>query len=599
VLSSNLCLIQYNEHYSKNEINRDPVKKHKLITFDRLSNLQVGIIIFCVGLLTYFDGLSNQFLGDDTSQIVTNVPVQSLANIRIFFTGGTFYNGGGLEKLSGVYYRPLQTTFYSLIYTVFGANPFFFHLFQLLLCIASAFFLYLIFKLSFKPSIALPLALVFLVHPINAQTAFAIANMQDALYFFFGITSLWVLFSYKSKRSIVSATLLLLLSLLAKETALLFIILAIIYLFWYRRKQLKIFLPLMLPISAGYVLLRVRAIGWLSNPNNAPIDRISFIGRLCTSPSIALLYITKFIFPWKLSSAYYWTEPAFSFYHVLLPLLIDTAVIGLLVYLAMKMRKRASRSEYHAFLYFAIWSGLGFVLLLQFIRLDFTAEDPWFYFSCAGILGMIGMLISVLKPLNQIKPRTILIVICVVLFGLALRTALLGRAWNSQYSLARNDLSATNDDYQANYQLAVYYFNQQNYQATLTYAERSVAQFPYATNLGSLGVAQMELGDFRQAQQSYEKGLTYFIDCSDYGNLSVLTDYYGSPIADRKILIRAIDSCPGSAVPWYYLATLDYKQHNFVEARYAITEANQEGAASTIQGDTTLYEEIMNGQTIN
>lgn len=212
---------------------------------ERLKNWQASLIIAILGFVVYFDGLKNQFQGDDTSQIVNNIPVHSITHIRIFFEGGTFYNGGGLTSLTGVYFRPLMTTVYSSIYTIFGAQPFYFHLVQLLLCIGSTIILFLFFRFSFKPLLALFLALFFLVHPIDSQVVYAIPSMQDALYFFFGILALCLLIKFKSTRSMLLAALCLFLSLLAKETGILFVVMALVYLFWWDRKKCTYFWALL------------------------------------------------------------------------------------------------------------------------------------------------------------------------------------------------------------------------------------------------------------------------------------------------------------------------------------------------------------------
>jgi hypothetical protein len=72
-------------------------------------------IIVGAGIVVFWSGLTSPFLGDDFDQIVDNIPVHSLANIRLFFEGGTFYNGHGLAPLSGAYYRPLMTAVFSLL----------------------------------------------------------------------------------------------------------------------------------------------------------------------------------------------------------------------------------------------------------------------------------------------------------------------------------------------------------------------------------------------------------------------------------------------------------------------------------------------------
>lgn len=103
------------------------------------------LLLIAFGFLLYFNSLFNGFVWDDEELIVNNSQVHSLANLPAFLSGSTF-NPGGASQLSGLYYKPLMTISFSALYTLFGPNPFFFHLFQLLLHIANTVFFYFILK---------------------------------------------------------------------------------------------------------------------------------------------------------------------------------------------------------------------------------------------------------------------------------------------------------------------------------------------------------------------------------------------------------------------------------------------------------------------
>lgn len=207
----------------------------------KLGSSWAALIIALTGLAVFASGLVSPFWGDDNLQIVENIPVHSIANLWLFFQGGTFYNGQGLAPLSGAYYRPLMTTVFSLVYSIFGPNAIAFHLLQLGLYITAAVLLWLVFRYSFRPALALALSLIFLVHPLNSQVVFAIASMQDVLFFLFGMLALWLLLRYGSVKSLWLVAGCLLLSLLSKETGVLFLVLALLYLFWFDRGRLKTF----------------------------------------------------------------------------------------------------------------------------------------------------------------------------------------------------------------------------------------------------------------------------------------------------------------------------------------------------------------------
>jgi 4-amino-4-deoxy-L-arabinose transferase-like glycosyltransferase len=202
---------------------------------NKLKDWQASLCIVLIGFAIYFTGLASPFQGDDEAQIVYNPTVHSLSNIRSFFEGGTFYNGSVHTKLIGAYYRPLMSTVFSVLYTLFGQHSFYFHFFQLVLCLASTILLYLFLRYSFKPLLALVLSLIFLIHPLDSQVVYAIPNMQDALFFFFGILAVWLLVRFSSVKSLFFVALCLFLSLLSKESGVLFIAVSLLYLYWWNR----------------------------------------------------------------------------------------------------------------------------------------------------------------------------------------------------------------------------------------------------------------------------------------------------------------------------------------------------------------------------
>ncbi len=564
----------------------------------RLTNKQASIILIAAGLLTYFDSLQNQFSGDDIPQIVNNIPVHSLTHWKLFFDGGTFYVGQGLVPLIGTYYRPLQTTVYSLIYTLVGPQPNFFHLVQLSIAIASSILVFLIFRRFSKAYIALFLALVFLIHPIDSQVVFSIASLQDALFFFFGILGFYLLIKYTSHRSMVAACACIFLSLLAKETAILFIAMSLLYLYWYNRKRLKYYLVYVMVPLIVYIILRIHAVGVLAKSTNAPIDRVDLVARLYTAPSIFLLYVSKLLFPWTLHSWYYWVYPNFSFRYVLLPLLLDLCFVAGIVWWANYIHRHTDKNTFVSFIYFAIWYAVGLVMILQIIPLDMTACETWFYFSMMGFLGMIGLTIKCLTEKKKIRMEQVVLVMVLIVVCLGIRTVVRGTDWTNDYNIALHNLVAGKGDFQTDNQLASYYYSQSQYYVASSYAKASVASFPYATNENVLGAVDTQLGEYRAASMAFTKGLTYVKLCSIYDNFSILTSVYGQTQSNIKLLSTAIQRCPNDAVPWLFLAVLEYQLGNRAAATFSIAQSYKYYSPSINLPIPQAYTRILTGQPV-
>ena len=178
-------------------------------------------ILLGTGFLVYFNSLFNGFVFDDEYQVVNNELIRSLTNFPQFFRGSTFYFEGQSE-LQGTYYKPVMTTVYSVLYTLFGPRPLFFHFFQLLMHITNAILVFLSIKYLLYQETnknhtlsSFLAALLFLIHPINQESVAFIADLQEILFFFFGIFAL--LLTIKGFK-ILSIFPLLFLSLLSKET---------------------------------------------------------------------------------------------------------------------------------------------------------------------------------------------------------------------------------------------------------------------------------------------------------------------------------------------------------------------------------------------
>jgi len=545
-----------------------------------LSNLQVAIIITIIGFAVYTIGLFGQFQGDDFAQIVNNPVVHSVTHIKYLFEGSTFYNGQGLAPLSGTYYRPLMTTIFSVIYTLFGPHAFYFHLVQLLIVIGSAIILYLFFRYSLEPAMALFLAIIFLVHPINSQNVFAIPSMQDALFFFFGILGMWILVRFSSIKSLFLVAGCLLLSLLSKESGILFVIMSCLYLIvWDRRRFIKFTGILLIPLAI-YMLLRVNAVGLLTKSYNAPIDNIGLGDRLLTDPSILLFYVDKLVFPWRLASAYYWVDKSFTLRHFLVPLVTDLAVIGLFIYGGVLVNKKANKATAYTYLFFGAWCLIGLVSILQIIPLDMTATNAWFYFAFVGLLGMIGVFFKA-YPL-RFKTSCLLVFCLIIISLLGIRSALWGLDWQNQYKLSYSDISSSPADFGAYNLIAYDLMTEGKFNQAILYSDRSLRIMPNWATYNNLGLIYMGLQEYPKAKVAYDYALKYENSDITYDNLAELTLVNGTTFSGERFIEGALKRYPNDANLWLYLSILEFRNGELSSARSSISRAYRYDKSSAI-----------------
>jgi tetratricopeptide (TPR) repeat protein len=427
------------------------------------------------------------------------------------------------------------------------------------------------------------------VHPLNSQVVYSIATLQDVLLFCSGMLALWLLMRYKSGRSIWLAAGCLLLALLSKEAGIIFVVLAALYLVMFDRARLKTFvLSIMLPIGL-YLLLKLHAVGFSTAQHAAPIDSIGLVGRLLTLPSLPVFYLAKLLFPAHLATTYYWVNRTFTFQGVLLPLLIDLAVLAAAIYIGLIVRRRLPRLAGNAYWFFAAWVAISLLPYLQLTPLDMTACDTWFYIPMAGLLGMFGVALQLLKL--KVNPTWVIVAIVLALSVLGVRSFVRGQDYRSEYAIARANLAVSDDQFTAMTSIAQYLIDHGNYPEAAAYARRSIAVYPVISNYNLLGVALQQHGDYAGAAQAYTHALHYGDSSALYENLSLILTVYGQPVAASQLLHRGLALYPQDFKLWIYLAIFEGSRGSTAEAKTAIQQSVKYGSTPTL-----LYNSIMADQ---
>jgi len=553
------------------------------------------IFIVIIGIVIFFNGLFNGFVGDDQSQVTENKTIQSVNNIPSLFSGGSFYNGAG-QKPGGYYYKPLLSTSYTFTYALVGYNSFVFHFFQIFLYIINACVLFLVLKRFFNKSLAYVLSVIFLIHPINSEVAFYISAAQEVLFFFFGIISLWIIQNYKSQKALIIAAVLLLCSLLSKETGALFLCISIIYTLLYKRRFLYFLLGVSAIALSIYGTLRIHAIGFLvNNVVPAPIERANLLVRLVNMPAIFLFYLKTFLFPLNLSISYHWVYRLINISQFFIPLIIDILFLAVICLFAFILYKRYLRKYFTLYVFFSSWFLLGMLFHLQIFPLDQTVAERWFYFPIVGLLGMIGVLLEVFHV--NLKNKWVVVAVITIAILFSFRTIIRSFDWRNNVTLVSHDIKVSKDSYSLENELSHIYLDEGRYEEAKIHAEKSIQLFPYnVVNYTSLGNAYFRLGDYKQAKIVYLKALQYGDYYIVYENLAVLATNYGNPSKDIEFIKNiSLKKYPQDAKLWLYLAALEYIYGNKENAQFDIEKAysyNQEPQTSSV------YYTIINNQPL-
>jgi hypothetical protein len=400
--------------------------------------------------------------------------------------------------------------------------------------------------------------------------------------------------NYRSRTSLILVVILCTLSLFSKETGILFFVIAILYTFVNDRKDKNALLIICIAASIGYIILRQNVVGLLSNPSNAPITRIALQYRLLTVPSILFFYIKSFIFPLYLSSSYQWVDVSITFYHVILPLIIDVVVLVVLFIVGLNVHHTFSTLFRRYYFFFYGWFIVGLLFHAQLIPLDVTVSERWFYFPIIGLLGMIGV---VLHEVLHTKTRRVGAIIGIIIISiLSIRTIVRTFDWRNDFTLASHDITVSNDAYDLENTLAIEFLKQGRLDDAKIYALRSVEDFPYMTNYNTLGLVYLNAGDYNKAQESFLTGLTYGDYYVLYDNLAGIYLMTGKPDESIQFLRNAISIFPNDPKLWMSIAVVYYQQNSTDDAKRAISWAYSLDQSPSM---TSFYETIMHDQPLN
>lgn len=550
------------------------------MTFKKLLRKKILYLtsIIAVGLVVYFNGLFNGFTWDDINQIVNNHEIRSLKNIPRFFLGGTFY-AGGAEELGGLFYRPLQSTSYAIIYTLFGLNPFFFHLYQVLLHIGNALLVFLFLTSFLSLPLSLFATLAFLIHPMQVETVTSVCC--DIHYFFFGMMALLttsLALSAKEGRKILLFSLifiLFLLSLLSREDAILFMGVGLFYVFLFKglKKDLLLYL-----LSSGlpmivYLFLRFGVAHMeFGHSSGDPITQIGLWERVLHGPLLFVLYLRTFVFPKDLVVQQHWVIKNFDLQNLYFPLILSILILLIGIFLGRRVwRKNPTTGKAYAF--FFVWFLVGVGSHLQIVPLDFTFADRWFYFPMIGLLAMAAFVWQTFAKVKKtlIRDSAILLVILVISL-LSVRTFVRNFDWKDNLTLYSHDIQLNKDSYSLERALAFAYAEKGDFKKAEYYIQRSTKLAPQFTNWNFYGVLYEKTGDKEKSIYYYKKAMEqrkYYA----YENLGRLLSVSGRHKEALEVAKVGLKYYPKNSQLWRVLAVSEYFLGNQKEGAEAAKKA--------------------------
>ncbi len=482
------------------------------------------LLFFAVAL--NLNTLFHEYVLDDIVVLTENkFVVKGVKGIPEILTTDLMSGYSAKENLlSEPRYRPLSIVVFAIEYEMFGANPFVSHLMNVLLF---ALLVLLLFKLLrehiFKDQhqyLAFFTCLLFSVHPIHTEVIANVKSRDELIAYIFLVSSLIALVKYVDKRSVwmlVIGLLCFFLALLTRESAVTFIaVFPVILYFFYNqsiKKSILFSIPLLIVFSA-FMVLRYSIIGFskpiVTDILNAPYLYATASQAFATKFFVLLKYILLLIFPHPLSSDYSYNQIPYielgSFQFVF----SFAVIISMLLYALLTFQKRTLLS--FSIIYFTITISL----VANFIVDIGTplSERLLFQPSLAFCIAVAFLFLKYFEKFKEIS--SILMLLIFILFSA--KTILRNSDWKSNDTLfmadvisapnsARTTLYATEvyrmkAKFETNLQLKKEYYDKAAY-----YGERSIKIHPkFAVTYLNLGFVYYYQSDFNKAAEYWLKG---------------------------------------------------------------------------------------------
>jgi tetratricopeptide (TPR) repeat protein len=298
-------------------------------------------------------------------------------------------------------------------YHFFGADPWIYHLNNLLLHIVNGLLVFwLIIRINKKTEMAFFVAVLFAIHPMHVESVAWLSERKDLLYAFFFIGALisYIYFLENTKKIsfLILCFLLFALSVLSKSAAVSLPIVLFLFDYYYRRKlNLKLILEkvpfLILSIVFGLINIYTQKTDQFLTDIS---DSYSFFERILLVSYSVSFYVVKAFIPVNLSAKYFYPIKTDGF----LPIEYYLSVLLILLLVALLFVKKIRRDYIFGFGFFAI----TIALVLKIIPTgNDIVSDRYTYLPYLGIFYFVYSIIDSTRLLQHKLSKSLLIFIFV------------------------------------------------------------------------------------------------------------------------------------------------------------------------------------------
>ena len=570
-----------------------------------------GAIIALLGFGIYANTLGHDFALDDFSAIKDNrIVKKGLNELTTIWT--THYRYGYWSS-AGELYRPLPLTMFAIEWQISPDNPFLHHLVNVLLYALTGLLLFLTLLKIFNKKWLLAFlgTALFIAHPVHTEIVANIKSRDEILAFLFLVISLNWVWSYIEKEKIgylIGATLAYTIALFSKESAITFLALYPLFIYFFSRsswKKIGIVTGVLLIPAILFLVVRSQVLsGFVTGgKTNSVLDNLLVgidnpMDRIATTILLLGKYLWTMIFPHPLGSDFGYDQiPATSFgdWRVLLSLVIHLGLGGIAIW-GFKQKHFLSFCVCFYAITFSIFSNV-------ILEIGSSYGERFLYIPVLGFTLAIAYALQHFFPratnakgyFQQFKMPLLLGGILVGLYSV--KTIERNPAWKDSYTLYATDIKTAPNSVKLNYHYALEASKkgqntknsvekQQYYQAAKQSFTKAIQQYPsYADAYGQLGLLYYREGNSQEAFKNYQESIKYKTNNAlVYSNMGILYFQNNDLENAKKVYQKAVEIDP-----------------YFVDARrnLGVVYAMQKNFPAAIEHFSAALKEAPNDATIN
>jgi len=501
--------------------------------------LQLACIAAALAFVLYISTSGYKYAYDDYPAIKDNWLVQKgFSSIGMLLRTGYRY---GYWSASDELYRPLSLVTFAIEWQLFPNSPGVSHFMNVFFYALTGFFLFRLLSKLFPNNFNIPFiaTLLFIAHPVHTEVVDNIKSRDEILCFLLGIVSLSLLLDYlKSQKGpfLIFSVLAYFLALLAKETAITFIVIIPLMLFVFSNLKPQKILINSLPyafagglyfIIRASVLHRVAGDEGLMMIDNVLVSTHDSLSRFATEMYVLLRYAWLLVFPYHLSFDYSYPEiriHKISDYKVIAAIVFYAGIFAYAIYNIFKKDKIS-----FGILFYLITIGIAANIL---ILIGTVMADRLLYMPSIGFCIVAAILItkifkspSTSNPVNLSEyintNRNVLLITMVPVLLYSFKTIDRNPVWEDNISLYQSGLTDAPNSSKAFYlygiELKNRYANEDKDSASkamdldMSQKELEMALKLYPGNAQAyreLGTVYMRKNDNAKAIQYFDKALS-------------------------------------------------------------------------------------------